>query len=351
MENKKEHKKRNIFSIFKNLKNNLNISKKYKIEAMKSQQKISNPSDDVTISIQHVTKIFKNVIGTPFKVLDDISFEVKKGDFHGFIGNNGAGKTTTIRLILNYYQNGYGKIFINGIDSKNKHAKDKIGYIPEISVFPKNLTIYEYLYYFAKLSKLSNIEAKNKIDQLLSKYGFNSSMFNKSADKLSSGQKKKILLIQALINDPDILIMDEPAANLDPSARLEFFDAVNELHKQGKTIFMSSHILTELEKYIDSFTILENGHVKDFGRLQDKLRNNEYQYSISSDNNSKLEKLCINEKFKCKLMSNSLLIKIENIQQKNKLFKIAFDNDIDILSFKENKTSLNEIYFNTSEME
>ena len=140
---------------------------------MKSQQKISNPSDDVAISIQHVTKIFKNVIGTPFKVLDDISFEVRKGDFHGFIGNNGAGKTTTIRLILNYYQNGYGKIFINGIDSKNKHAKDKIGYIPEISVFPKNLTIYEYLYYFAKLSKLSNIEAKNKIDQLLSKYGFN----------------------------------------------------------------------------------------------------------------------------------------------------------------------------------
>lgn len=114
---------------------------------------------------------------------------------------------------------------------------------------------------------------------------------------------------------------------------------------------MSSHILTELEKYIDSFTILENGHVKDFGKLQDKLRNNEYQYSISSDNNSKLEKLCISEKFKCKLMSNSLLIKIENIQQKNKLFKIAFDNEIDILSFKENKTSLNEIYFNTSEME
>lgn len=254
-------------------------------------------------------------------------------------------------MILNYYQNGYGKIFINGVDSKNKHAKNKIGYIPEISVFPKNLTIYEYLYYFAKLSKLSNIEAKNKIDGLLTRYGFNSSMFNKSADKLSSGQKKKILLIQALINDPEILIMDEPAANLDPSARLEFFDAVNDLHKQGKTIFMSSHILTELEKYIDSFTILENGHVKDFGRLQDKLRNNEYQYSISSNNNIKLEQVCKEAKFKCMLMAKSLLIKIENIEQKTKLFKLAYDNNIDILNFKENKTSLNEIYFNASEME
>ena len=116
MENKKEHKKRNIFSIFKNLKNNLNIGKKYKIEAKKAEEKIVIPNDDVAISIQHVTKIFKNIIGTPFKVLDDISFEVKKGEFHGFIGNNGAGKTTTIRLILNYYQNGYGKIFINGVD-------------------------------------------------------------------------------------------------------------------------------------------------------------------------------------------------------------------------------------------
>ena len=342
MENKKEHKKRNIFSIFKNLKNNLNIGKKYKIEAKKAEEKIVIPNDDVAISIQHVTKIFKNIIGTPFKVLDDISFEVKKGEFHGFIGNNGAGKTTTIRLILNYYQNGYGKIFINGVDSKNKHAKNKIGYIPEISVFPKNLTIYEYLYYFAKLSKLSNIEAKNKIDGLLTRYGFNSSMFNKSAD---------ILLIQALINDPEILIMDEPAANLDPSARLEFFDAVNDLHKQGKTIFMSSHILTELEKYIDSFTILENGHVKDFGGLQDKLRNNEYQYSISSNNNIKLEQVCKEAKFKCMLMAKSLLIKIENIEQKTKLFKLAYDNNIDILNFKENKTSLNEIYFNASEME
>lgn len=351
MENKKEHKKRNIFSIFKNLKNNLNIGKKYKIEAKKAEEKIVIPNDDVAISIQHVTKIFKNIIGTPFKVLDDISFEVKKGEFHGFIGNNGAGKTTTIRLILNYYQNGYGKIFINGVDSKNKHAKNKIGYIPEISVFPKNLTIYEYLYYFAKLSKLSNIEAKNKIDGLLTRYGFNSSMFNKSADKLSSGQKKKILLIQALINDPEILIMDEPAANLDPSARLEFFDAVNDLHKQGKTIFMSSHILTELEKYIDSFTILENGHVKDFGRLQDKLRNSEYQYSISSNNNIKLEQVCKEAKFKCMLMAKSLLIKIENIEQKTKLFKLAYDNNIDILNFKENKTSLNEIYFNASGME
>ena len=176
-------------------------------------------------------------------------------------------------------------------------------------------------------------------------------MFNKSADKLSSGQKKKILLIRALINDPEILIMDEPAANLDPSARLEFFDAVNDLHKQGKTIFMSSHILTELEKYIDSFTILENGHVKDFGRLQDKLRNNEYQYSISSNNNIKLEQVCKEAKFKCMLMAKSLLIKIENIEQKTKLFKLAYDNNIDILNFKENKTSLNEIYFNASEME
>ncbi|WP_412031769.1 ABC transporter ATP-binding protein [Metamycoplasma buccale] len=345
---------RKYFSIkfLKQAKENFELAKEYHLKAIEAEKKVeSNISENVAISIQHVTKIFKNITGTPNRVLDDISFEVKKGEFHGFIGNNGTGKTTTIRLILNYYEDGYGKIFINGINSKDPKAKEKLGYIPEISVFPKNLTIYEYLYYFAKLSKLSTQEAKDRVSYLMKKYGFSDEQFKKSAEKLSSGQKKKVLLMQALLNDPDILIMDEPAANLDPSARIEFYEAVSELHKQGKTILMSSHILSELEKYIDSVTVFEGGHVKDTGKVKDKLKNKFYDYKIVSSDNEKLEELCKNFQFKTKLLQDSLLVKINTIEEKTKIFNAALKNNINIFSLKENNLSLNQIYFSTSESE
>ncbi|VEU56037.1 ABC transporter ATP-binding protein [Metamycoplasma orale] len=338
-------------NIINKIVDNYKVNNEYKKKALEVEKQIEKAKDDIAISIQHVTKIFQNTLGQPFRALDDISFEVKKGEFHGFIGNNGAGKTTTIRMILNYYKDGYGKIFINGIDSINKKSKDRIGYIPEISVFPKNLTIFEYLYYFAKLSKLSTKEAKEKVNSLMIQYGFSSKEFNKSAEKLSSGQKKKILLMQAMLNDPDILIMDEPAANLDPSARIEFYEAISKLHKQGKTILMSSHILAELEKYIDSFTVLENGKVKDSGKISEKIRNKEFNYKINSTNNALLFKKLELLKFNIFETKNSILIKLNNIEEKIKIYQIAKDNNIDILDLQENKLSLNQIYFNSTESE
>ena len=113
-------------NIINKIVDNYKVNNEYKKKALEVEKQIEKAKDDIAISIQHVTKIFQNTLGQPFRALDDISFEVKKGEFHGFIGNNGAGKTTTIRMILNYYKDGYGKIFINGIDSINKKSKDRI---------------------------------------------------------------------------------------------------------------------------------------------------------------------------------------------------------------------------------
>ncbi|MDD7837416.1 ABC transporter ATP-binding protein [Metamycoplasma hyosynoviae] len=339
-------KKKKFFSIdfLKNLPKNIRASRAMKRQAKELEKNVIAPNSDDAFSIQHLTKIFTNIVGTPFKVLDDVNFVVKKGEFHGFIGNNGAGKTTTIRLILNYYQDGFGKIFINGIDSKNKKSKDKIGYIPEISVFPKNITIFEYLYFFATLSKIGKKQAEAKVEYLMEKYGFSKEFFNKSAEKLSSGQKKKILLMQALINDPEILILDEPTANLDPTARIEFFEVIKQLHNEGKTILISSHILTELEKYIDSFTILENGKVKISGKIADKLKGKDFNYKIQTSNDSKFSEILNKEKYKTHLLKNSILIEIKDTKTKTKLFTLAETNKIEIISFTENKLSLDQLY-------
>lgn len=305
------------------------------------------------IEIKNLTKTFNS--GSKLKkALDNISFNVEKGSFHGFIGNNGSGKTTTFRTLLGFYPDAKGEVLINGISYKDEKSRKVIGYVPEVAIFPKNLTIREYVYYFAELSGLNKVQANEKTDELLKKFGFDSKEFNKSATKLSSGQKKKILLMQALVNDPEILVLDEPAANLDPSARIELYKELKELSKEGKTIFISSHILLELEKYIDSFTILSNGKVTDSGTIKEKLLNNKYNKKIIFSELNDLEKIeNIVKKYisSYQIQDNQLFIFIDNQEMLNEFIleltkeKIYFDQIIN------NKMTLNEMYFSSKDSE
>ncbi|RMX34563.1 ABC transporter ATP-binding protein [Mycoplasmopsis fermentans] len=308
------------------------------------------PQEDVAISIQHLHKFFK--LGhCDFKTaLDDVCFDVKKGSFHGFIGDNGAGKTTTIRSILGFYPSKIGKIFINGIDSTNKKAKSFIGYIPEVSLFPRKVKVKEYLLAFAEMSNLKPEEAKEKVNFLLKKYHFDGPEFEKSAEQLSSGQKKTILLMQALLNDPEILIMDEPAANLDPSARVIFYEQIKELSLQGKTIFISSHILLELERYIDSFTVLAKGKVLDNGTIKEKLHNAKYNKKINTNDNNKIVEYLIKNRIDFIEKHDWINAKLDE-EQVNKFLQYCLKNNIQIYNLADNKLSLNELYFNAENVE
>ncbi|BAP39762.1 ABC transporter ATP-binding protein [Metamycoplasma canadense] len=306
----------------------------------------NKPCDDVAISIQHLSVIFKTKFQTYKKAVDDLSFDVKKGQFHGFIGNNGAGKTTTIRSILGFYPSFIGKIYINGIDSNNAIVKSKIGYIPEISIFPTTLSAKEYLYSFAEISKIPKEKIKSKIEDLINKFGFNISDFDKSPAFMSSGQKKSISLMQALLNDPEILILDEPAANLDPSARIVFFDNIKKLQKEGITILISSHILDELEKYIDSYTVLSNGKLLDSGLVKDKIRNAELNTKITFSNNAYLiEKFLKDNNINYKLDNNELFCDLKDPLTKQKLIKEITRLSLEIYELKANVYSLNSLYF------
>ncbi|UUD35236.1 ABC transporter ATP-binding protein [Mycoplasmopsis caviae] len=325
--------------------------KLYKKEIKQAKSnKYQKPSEDVAISIQHLHKFFKLDCGDFKKALDNVSFDVKKGSFHGFIGDNGAGKTTTIRSILGFYPSKIGKIFINGIESTNKKSKELIGYIPEVSLFPKKIKVREYLLAFAKMSNLSQKQAVEKVDSLLKKYKFDGAEFEKSPEQLSSGQKKTVLLMQALLNDPEILIMDEPAANLDPSARVIFYEQIKDLNKQGKTIFISSHILLELERYIDTFTVLAKGKVLDHGTIEEKLKNTKYNKKINSSNNELIVKFLETNNFDYLVKHDYIYINIMS-QDVNIIFEYCLKNKIEIYSFAENKLSLNELYFKAENSE
>lgn len=218
------------------------------------------------VQVINLTKHYKN---RKVPAINDISFNIYPGEFHAFIGANGAGKTTTIKSIIGAYSNYNikGEILIDSKKNYDVEAKIKVGYIPEYALFPKKIKTREYL---IMMTMLSGYEYKDSIkltDDLLVK--MNMVQFsNKRPDSLSSGQKKKILLAQALIHNPSILIMDEPAANLDPNARDELYTLLVSLQHEGKAIFLSSHILDEISKYATYATILDGGKIAFDGPLK-----------------------------------------------------------------------------------
>ncbi|ENY69300.1 ABC transporter, ATP-binding protein [Metamycoplasma auris 15026] len=226
----------------------------------------------------------KKLFGKTNRGVNQISFSVQDGDFHAFIGENGAGKTTTIKSIIGAYTNFEGNILINNIDIKNAQAKAIIGYIPEVADFPKELSVYEYLYNLAYLSNIKKEEIKEKIHKYLKLFNIENLIHDKPYN-FSSGQKKKILLIQALIHNPRLLILDEPAANLDPTARYELFSLLKKLNLEQKiTIFISSHVLAEIDKYVNSVTLIHNGNILYNGKKNQSLEDLFYEKIIKNTN-------------------------------------------------------------------
>ncbi len=253
------------------LNNNGDITQATNIQANKYERINTTITEGTTplVEVKHVTKHYK---GRKQPAINDISFNIYPGQFHAFIGANGAGKTTTIKSIIGAYspKKIKGEILINGMSNQLVQGKRLIGYIPEEARFPAKITTKDYLKLMTMLSGYKKEDAENIVNNILKQLNIES-LANKCPDSFSSGQKKKILLSQALIHNPQILIMDEPAANLDPLARDELFTTLLMLQQQGKSIFISSHILDEIGKYATYATILDGGKVVYDGALSQNI--------------------------------------------------------------------------------
>mgnify|MGYP001214058154 FL=1 len=193
-----------------------------------------------------------------FKAISNISFEVQKGEIFGLIGPNGAGKSTTMRAIMNYIFPTNGKISIAGLDSVKDYLKVRniVGYLPGEFTTYENMTGLQYL---SHILHLRNQSHKINYAKLLSKK-FDLDL-NKKAKILSKGNKQKIGIIQAFCHDPEILIIDEPTSGLDPLKQQEFDELVLEFKSKGKTVFISSHVLPEVETLCDRVAIIKDGKI------------------------------------------------------------------------------------------
>lgn len=192
--------------------------------------------------------------------LSGLDMDVSAGGIYGFVGPNGAGKTTTIRIMTGLLFPDRGSVMIDGIDAVKspEQLKEKIGYVPDYFGVYDNLKVSEYMEFFASCYGIDGRRARKKNQLLLAQVGLEEKE-DFYVDGLSRGMKQRLCLARALIHDPELLIMDEPVAGLDPRTRLEFREMIKELKEQGKTIIISSHLLGDLAEMCTDIGVIDRG--------------------------------------------------------------------------------------------
>lgn len=217
------------------------------------------------IDIQHFSMSFDNKA-----VVKDLSFTVNRGEIFGFLGSNGSGKTTTLRALLGLYQPTGGQLLIDGAPF-DVAGPVRIGYLPEERGLYKKESVLDVMVYFGQLKGLSKLAARRFSLDYLRQVGL-ADYTSTRIDKLSGGQQQKVQLGIAVMNDPELLILDEPTKGFDPVNRRLLMDIIFRLHQQGTTIVMVSHQMDEVEKICDRILLLKDGVAREYGTVTDIKR-------------------------------------------------------------------------------
>lgn len=208
------------------------------------------------------------------KAVDQLSFEVNKGEIFGFVGSNGAGKSTTIKIAVGLLKPTGGTIYIDGQDVMDKRtSKNIVGYMPDFFGVYDELKVNEYMNFYCGIHKIPHNVRKQTIGKLLELVNL-SHKYDQYVDELSRGMKQRLCLARALIHNPKVLILDEPASGLDPRARVEFRNVLHTLKEMDKTVLISSHILSELAEICTTIGIIDHGKMVvkgSVGEIQKKL--------------------------------------------------------------------------------
>jgi len=220
------------------------------------------------IETKNLTKNYGNLTA-----VDDLNLTIQAGDIFGFIGPNGAGKTTTMRILVTLLEPTRGNAFVDGLNvrKEGKKVRRRVGYMPDFMGVYDDLKVFEYLEFFAAAFGIERKKRKSIVDGVLELTDLESKRAA-TVDSLSRGMQQRLGLARVLIHDPKVLILDEPASGLDPRARIEIRELLRELKRMGKTIMISSHILSELEEICDHVGIIEHGRLVFSGTIEEIRR-------------------------------------------------------------------------------
>ena len=208
-------------------------------------------------------------LGSKTKVaVDGLSLDVPQGQIFGFLGPNGAGKTTTMNVLLGFVEPTAGNATIFGVSVTDKSARQRLGYLPELTYYYKFLTPEELLRFYGKLFRIPRAVLEKRIDEILAMVELQDAR-KRQIKTFSKGMQQRAGLAQALINDPDLLILDEPTSGLDPIGRMKVRQIIQRLKNEGKTILFSSHELGEVETICDRVCIIHQGTLREMGTVHD----------------------------------------------------------------------------------
>jgi ABC-2 type transport system ATP-binding protein len=296
------------------------------------------------IQTSHLTKVFKGDLGKkPFKALDDLDLEVHESEVYAFIGPNGAGKTTTIKLLTRLLFPSSGSIQIAGRDNSSHKALENVGYLPEQPSIYGYLTGQEFLDFIGQIFGLDRVTRQKRVTDLLGLVGLEG-RGDHAIRGYSRGMLQRLGLAQALMNDPKILIFDEPVSNLDPIGRREVRDVILRLKEQGKTIFFSSHILSDAEMIADRVGILNQGKLIQVGTLAELVANQttctEVTFEISEE---AVPKLAIDQNALVR-QDNHYMIPLCDADQIAKILKSVDKEGGRVISVIPQRKSLEDVF-------
>ncbi|OQY08599.1 MAG: hypothetical protein B6I28_04645 [Fusobacteriia bacterium 4572_132] len=279
-----------------------------------------------------VTDIFKRLKGEKKKVgVENISFNVKEGEVFSIIGLNGAGKTTIMKLLLGLIKPDSGMVRVFSKEKLSREDYYKIGYLPEISYYPKEVKLRDLMNYYSELYGMDEVYK----DKIISEIFEILNLKDREKDRLESfskGMLQKVGLAQAILNEPKILFLDEPMSGLDPLARRIVSDLIRKLKKKGTTIILNTHILSDVEKLSDRIAFLDQGKMKDiinFSTYQNK--NEKYVVEVDTCIDKSIR---MNDKYYNKVLKEDL----------NDFLKELNENDIKINSIEKENITLEKIF-------
>ena len=227
------------------------------------------------IRLENVTKEYDLPPGQPGQLIaaDRLTMEVPAGEIFGLVGPNGAGKTTTLKMICGLMLPTAGRITVNGIDVEQQaeEAQQYIGYLADFFSVYDDLKAWEYVEHFARSYRMDPAKIPARVREVITALGLESK-YDALVGGLSRGMKQRLGIARAIVHDPPLLVLDEPASGLDPKARFELKDLIRRLNREGKTVFITSHVLSDLEEICSSLAIMEKGKLLRVGKIADVMR-------------------------------------------------------------------------------
>ena len=295
----------------------------------------------MSIKVEHITKLYGEQ-----KALDDVSFEIKTGEIVGFLGPNGAGKSTMMKIICCYIPQTEGKVTVCGFDINDNplEVKKHIGYLPEHNPLYLDMYIKEYLHFTGGIFHLENLD--ERVEEMIEMVGLTKEQ-HKKIGQLSKGYRQRVGLAQALIHDPEVLILDEPTTGLDPNQLEEIRHLIKEIGKE-KTVMLSTHIMQEVEAICDRTIIINQGKIvadNTTENLQSTVENKiviriEFEETVTADlllkNTSATNVKAVSD--------TQFLVQSDNDHIRNELFQLAVENNLTILTIQKEHQKLEDVF-------